>query len=537
MFSQNIYDQLVRENFNLSDRYTRKYIIALEDAGQEQLIAALSNALYDKIVSKIVDIDFGTIPMSRGDITKVEGYDNTVECLNIMRRLVLEYRQNPAVVDVVLTAIANVKERKGKFIKAYSLNIELPMVIYNTIVLSIERSVSLLISTCMQFIKDPGTTTPKAALDKVAYNNTMDDVLFKQLINFNNMCNNKSLDKVIDELLKNPPKAGAIRGRDKRFLKRLGVKEEVETMYGTVSPIDEDDPLNTENEPSQEDPAVYNGSDYAPEDQDDQESPFEPDSDEEPFNDTDHAPESNDVEPSYSDPDENTGDEEADDLLDRLGGTTDDTVEPENIPSVVPGDCVSSDDQAISEDPATNDSDETQEGPQESPEQNPDAQIPAADNQEVGVDEFTVGTALTAAGALAATHPITLGVPMAIGGAVILFKGSAFIIKSLIELIRLGIYLFYHTKLKFQDYLEVQADLIEANANDLQYSTTTTLTDNDREKVIKKQLKTAKKLRDWANKFSIDNKQATNAANREIMNDAKDKYTIGPNDDGYDSLF
>ena len=29
------YDKIIRENFDLSDRYTRQYIATLEDAGQE----------------------------------------------------------------------------------------------------------------------------------------------------------------------------------------------------------------------------------------------------------------------------------------------------------------------------------------------------------------------------------------------------------------------------------------------------------------------------------------------------------------------
>ena len=192
------YDKIIRENFDLSDRYTRQYIATLEDAGQEQLLNTLSSAMYDNIVAKVDEIDFGTIPMSRGDITKVEGFEKTMQCLDIIRRLVIEYKQSTGVVDVVISAIQNVKDRKAIFIKSYVLNVELPMLIYNSIVMSIERFVCLLIATCIEYIKDPMSSSPKAALNKVAYQRTMDDVMFKQLISFNNMCANGSLDKVID---------------------------------------------------------------------------------------------------------------------------------------------------------------------------------------------------------------------------------------------------------------------------------------------------------------------------------------------------
>lgn len=197
------YNKIIREHFDISDDATRKCIVALEDGEETQLLSALSSALYDKIVEKVDQIDFGTIPISRGDITKVDGFENTVDCLNIIRSIVMEYKQDPAIVDIVLTAIENIKSRKGTFVKAYSLNVEFPMVLYNLITLAIENSVSFLIAVCIQYIKDPDTQTTEAALDKVAYNNTKDNLLFTQLNNFNKACATGDIDVALKEVMKN----------------------------------------------------------------------------------------------------------------------------------------------------------------------------------------------------------------------------------------------------------------------------------------------------------------------------------------------
>lgn len=197
------YNKIIREHFDISDTNTRKCIVALEDAEQNQLLSALTNTLYDKIVDKVDKIDFSTIPNSRGDITKVDGYENTVECLNIIRKIVLEYRENPDVVDTVLTAIENIKSRKSIFMKAYSLNIEFPIILYNLIVMAIEQSVSFLISVCIQYIKDPVTQNMSAALDKVAYNNTKDNLLYEQLYSFNQSCSSGEMDKTLNDIIKN----------------------------------------------------------------------------------------------------------------------------------------------------------------------------------------------------------------------------------------------------------------------------------------------------------------------------------------------
>lgn len=199
----NTYQKLFRENFDISDEATRKCIVNLEDGEQEQLLTALSSKLYDMIVAKVDHIDFGTIPKSRGDITKVDGIENTEECLKIIRQLVMEYREDPTCVDTVITAIQNIKDRKGLFVKSFALNVELPMLLYNTTVLAIEQSVSFLIAVCIVYIKDPDIQGMNAALDKAAYNNAMSNLLFEQLTLFNNGCKSKEIDNLIDELIKN----------------------------------------------------------------------------------------------------------------------------------------------------------------------------------------------------------------------------------------------------------------------------------------------------------------------------------------------
>ena len=199
----NQYNELIREYFDITDKRTRKILVTLEDAQQNQVLAALSTALYDKIVEKVDDIDFGTIPRSRGDITKVEGFDNSVECLNIIRKIVLEYKEKTDVVDNIITAIENIKIRKGIFMKAFAMNIEFPMVLYNLIVMAIEQSISFIISVCIQYIKDPASQSFISALDKVAYNNTRDNMLYEQLSNFNKSCIGKELDDSLNKIIKN----------------------------------------------------------------------------------------------------------------------------------------------------------------------------------------------------------------------------------------------------------------------------------------------------------------------------------------------
>lgn len=195
-------DKVLQENFDISDKATRKYLVSLDEDDKSAVATALASALYDKIVNRVDDIDFGTIPKSYGDITKIDGYENTMECLNIIKKLVIEYKQSTEVVDTVINAAENIKSRKSLFIKGFSLRNNIVTTTYNLIVLSIEHAVSFLIAVCIEYIKNNDTDTITMALDKAAYNNAHDNMLFEQLIAFNTACGSGEFDACFTDVIK-----------------------------------------------------------------------------------------------------------------------------------------------------------------------------------------------------------------------------------------------------------------------------------------------------------------------------------------------
>lgn len=225
MFYNYDIDKMISESFDISDKATRKYLVSLDEDDKSAVATALAAALYDKIVKRVDDIDFGTIPKSMGDITKVDGYENTVQCLDIIKKLVIEYKESTEVVDTVINAVENIKSRKALFMKAFVTKTELPMTTYNLMVLSIEHSVSFLITVCIEYIKNTETNTIELALSKAAYSNAHDNLLFQQLASFNTSCGSGELDSCFAEVLKAKP-----------------VKEEVEVGPGYVIKTDEEQP-------------------------------------------------------------------------------------------------------------------------------------------------------------------------------------------------------------------------------------------------------------------------------------------------------
>lgn len=195
------YESIINEFVDLKDIETFDYVVSLDEAAQDQLLTSLTGKLYDKIVEKVDKIDFGTIPNSRGDITQIENYDSMVECLHIIRDIVKQYNQSTEPIDQVETAINNIKDRERLFSRCYTMDIEMGIVIYNTMVLSIVASISYLIAASITFIASATDNSFQVSLDKTAYNKAINSSMYNDLRKFNIACKKNELDKTLEMLL------------------------------------------------------------------------------------------------------------------------------------------------------------------------------------------------------------------------------------------------------------------------------------------------------------------------------------------------
>lgn len=197
-----VYNKAIMEHFNMLDTRTRKVLLSMNEAGQNSVLMSLTSKLYDKIVEKCDDIDYGDIPKTKGDITKLPNYESMKETISIMHDILKEYNQDTGPVDELSVAFSNIEARKDLFERAYRYNSELPIAMYCNITLGIITGISYMIATCIEFIKDPGAESFRIALDKMAYAKTKDHMIYNTLKSFNKTCANKDFDKAMEAVLK-----------------------------------------------------------------------------------------------------------------------------------------------------------------------------------------------------------------------------------------------------------------------------------------------------------------------------------------------
>lgn len=200
--NRDLYNQYIKEYFDITDRQTRKCLVTINEADQNQVLGSLASKLYDSIVKKVTDIDFGQIPMSKGDITKIPNYMDIMECLTTIRDMMVAKRQSTASADTIFTAVENLKKYKKIWEKGYNIECEVAVVFYNTIALSIVSATSILISATVEFVKDPASEIIDLELAKISNSKTKDGLLFKNLERFNTSCKKGEIEKTFDALLK-----------------------------------------------------------------------------------------------------------------------------------------------------------------------------------------------------------------------------------------------------------------------------------------------------------------------------------------------
>lgn len=196
------YMRVVNEFFDPTDVETRRILLTVNEADKNQILVALTSKLYDHIIDKVDDIDFGQIPSTKGDITKLTNYEDMLDCVQVIKDLLVEYKQSTDSIDTIVTAIENIKRRKDIFEKGFRYNVEFPIVMYSTMVLSIVSSISLLITSSIEFIKSPNQDTFDLMVDKVGLGKTKDSLLFKDLVLFNKSCSNGQIDESLEFIIK-----------------------------------------------------------------------------------------------------------------------------------------------------------------------------------------------------------------------------------------------------------------------------------------------------------------------------------------------
>lgn len=212
------YMSFIQEHFDLTDDDTRQRLISVNEAERDSVLNSLSLRFYNDIMNKVDDIDFGTIPDSKGDITKIENYVEMMGCINTLRGILTEYKQPLTQIEEIETAVNNMIDNRTVFERAFKIKADLPVVIYCTMVFAIVSSISLLITSSIEFIKNPVHENFTIEFNRAGYYKTQNSMLYSNIVKFNKSVKKGEFTATMDELVKSVAKKQVSESVDFDFL-------------------------------------------------------------------------------------------------------------------------------------------------------------------------------------------------------------------------------------------------------------------------------------------------------------------------------
>ena len=177
-----------------------KIQMILEDSNSP-ITSKYKEKLYRSVLNK-GHIDFGAIPMSKGNIREYAGYRNMIETLDVIIQLGTAEKSNVVkFATTVMEAIRNIESLSSVFEKGFANKTEYVMLEYNTYVYTCVEATTTLIYEFVEYVKRP---------DKVTYQIVLKDTklranlfYFNQLNAFNTVNKNMHINyrKMLESMI------------------------------------------------------------------------------------------------------------------------------------------------------------------------------------------------------------------------------------------------------------------------------------------------------------------------------------------------
>lgn len=194
MLNRNYCINILLEN---ATSYTEKSKIQkLTEAEQAVVNNRMISNLYQSALKK-GNIDFDNIPLSKGDIQKVDGYQNMLGTLDVLKGLSKKFGIKIPEIFTVEDAVNNIRLQRNIFERAFGLNVDFMKMYYNTLVYACIESTSLLISSYVEYTRTVNNVEFSLKKGKGIYGN----ICLDNLVKFNESVKNGSFVKFANGLM------------------------------------------------------------------------------------------------------------------------------------------------------------------------------------------------------------------------------------------------------------------------------------------------------------------------------------------------
>lgn len=198
--------EAVTKYMDFHDKKTNDYLFSLNEEEQNTFIVTLTNKLYNMMIDKVDEVDYGDIPRTKGNITMLPKYNEIRECIKVLQGIFSQYKEDTKPIDNIESALNYLEDYTDLFSACYAGKIELGIAIYNNIALGIVCSISYMIAVCIEYIKSPKREGMEVMFDKAGVIKVKESLLYESLCKFNDAARKGDIENALKPLIKNRAK-------------------------------------------------------------------------------------------------------------------------------------------------------------------------------------------------------------------------------------------------------------------------------------------------------------------------------------------
>lgn len=194
------------------DKETLAALRTINEAEQRSISYAVAEKLYDNVSgkAKLANLDFTEITKTKGDITKLDGFDELNETIKVLNTAQSKLHLKGKAINVVATAMNNLMDKRSIFKSSFRTGNSVLMDTYKFGAMAVIASTSLITISLTDYFVTPD----RGASDSIVNSNrpfkqdTREYTLLDQnplIINlekFNKMCETNGLEEVEKALAK-----------------------------------------------------------------------------------------------------------------------------------------------------------------------------------------------------------------------------------------------------------------------------------------------------------------------------------------------
>lgn len=167
----------------------------LTEEDKSELTKVMVQRLYDDSVRKSVHLDYDDVERSKGDITKIKDYETLKSSIEFLESIQLKMREKIPGLNTIVESHKNIISNRSNFEQGFRVHNPHVILFYNNIVVSLICSTSFLISTSVDYIKDPTGEYSVHLKNNVMKTKGYSTVFLNSLERFNTICKDGGMSK------------------------------------------------------------------------------------------------------------------------------------------------------------------------------------------------------------------------------------------------------------------------------------------------------------------------------------------------------